>query len=166
MNEFDRQDIVTDEESASRYLVFELGGDVFAAPLLDVMEVIETKPPQTLPNTLPHFLGLINVRGKLFNVVDFRVKFAMKMPEFKEHAAYILYTSEVGNFALAVDKVRAVQTFNAEHIDTSSHILSQESQSFISGVAKLDSQLISIIKLKSLLEDEELLSYSKSALSA
>lgn len=153
-----------DEDTAHRYLVFYLGGDSFAVPLLEVAEVIEPMPPQALPNTVPHFLGLINVRGRLFSVVDFRVKFGMKPPVSSERSAYLLYMRDSCNFALAVDFVHAVQPIAADAIETRTHILSQNSQKFVCGVAKLGSQLVSVISLKDLLEDEILLSYRQSVL--
>lgn len=152
-----------DEIVEDRYLLFTLGEDLFTVPLLEVGEVIEPMTPQALPNTVEHFLGLINVRGQLYGVIDLCLKFKIVPSEAQKHRSYLLFKSEKGNFALLVDVVRAVIRLDPKQIDQQPHVLSQKATPYLAGVAKVNARLISILRLKELIDDEELLAYSRSS---
>ena len=89
-------------ETVDRYLIFKMGGDLYGVPLLEILEVIEPIAPQSIPNTQAHFMGLINVRGRIYFVVDFRIKFHLASSVQEGRPAYLLYqegTSEA-NFSV------------------------------------------------------------------
>lgn len=55
----------------TRRLVFEVSGTLFAADVGQVREALDLPPVTPLPGTPEWVLGLVNVRGLLFAVVDF-----------------------------------------------------------------------------------------------
>ena len=49
-----------------------LGGGEYGLPIADVREIVRYTPPRSMPGTRPGVLGLVQVHGRLLDVVDVR----------------------------------------------------------------------------------------------
>jgi purine-binding chemotaxis protein CheW len=56
-----------------RYLTFALGEEVFGIGINFVKEIIGLQPINPIPEAPEHIKGLINLRGKVFPVIDMRL---------------------------------------------------------------------------------------------
>ena len=54
------------------FVVFVLGGGEYGLPIADVREIVRYTPPRQMPGTRPGVLGLVQVHGRLLDVVDVR----------------------------------------------------------------------------------------------
>lgn len=54
----------------SSYLALEIGGEPWVVRLADLSEVMPVPALTLVPNTRPWFLGITNIRGNLYGVVD------------------------------------------------------------------------------------------------
>ncbi len=59
-----------EELSISSWLAVESGGKFYLLPLGQASEIFHWTQPQPVPYTRPWFLGVANLRGSLFSVVD------------------------------------------------------------------------------------------------
>lgn len=59
------------------YLVFVLGEESFAVPVMNVLEVKQKEYITSVPKTAGHILGVVNFRGDILPVVDVRCTFGM-----------------------------------------------------------------------------------------
>ncbi len=61
--------------AGGQYLVFTLGGEVFAIDILQISEIIEVDEITEVPMTPPTVRGVINLRGAVVPVIDLAARF-------------------------------------------------------------------------------------------
>jgi twitching motility protein PilI len=64
------QAVKNEEISVSSWLAVESGGQFYLLPLGQAGEIFHWTVPQPVPYTCPWFLGVANLRGSLFGIVD------------------------------------------------------------------------------------------------
>jgi len=145
---------MTTEDTEHRYLVFRIGEEQFACPLLSVREVLEYQKPKHMPNMVSYFPGVINVRGSIVGVVDLRTKFGAPS-SVERRTAMLLCDTENGAVAAVVDLVESVRQIKPECIDRETTLLSKIDTRYLNGVARVDDKLVTVVDLhQSLLEDQ------------
>ncbi|MDH4466906.1 MAG: chemotaxis protein CheW [Bacteriovoracaceae bacterium] len=74
-----------------KYLLFELGKELYAIELLEVKEVIT--PPETtpIPKCQPYVCGLMNLRGLVLTIVDLRKKLNITQGPITPENAVIIF---------------------------------------------------------------------------
>ena len=132
---------------ATTYLVFSLLGSRYATLLLSVREVVEYKQPKPLPNTNPAFLGVINIRGEIIGVIDLSTRLGGK-PVSSQRPSLLVVDTENGAVATLVESVVSVVNIDPKTIDTRSNQNSKGNS--VEGIAQLDSELVTIVDLKSI----------------
>jgi purine-binding chemotaxis protein CheW len=138
--------LIGDNIEENRYLLFRLGNDVYATPLLTVREVVEAVKPQSVPDAEKGFLGVIEIRGQVVGVEDLRIKFGHPL-SINPHLALLVFDTENGPKAALVDKVESVQRISSNLIDKKPNINSTGVNNYIQGIARINSQLITLVDL-------------------
>ena len=149
MNEKEKE-----KENENKYLVFKIGGGIYASPLLSIREVLEYQSPKFMPNMSPHFVGVINVRGSIVGVTDLRLKLSVPS-EILPRTALLLCDTERGSMAAIVDCVESVAEFNSESLDRSPPVNTKTEVKYLLGVAKANDLLITVVDLHRLLNEDE-----------
>ncbi len=137
-----------------RYLCFNLGTEEFAIPLLTVREVMGLPETTSIPQTPPHFLGIMNLRGQVISLMDLRVKLGIKPTVSEETVAIIL---DFGEYCLGVvvDQVNSVQELSAEEVADKPTLDTSKASDFITGVFKKQDHLILILNISKALSIED-----------
>lgn len=147
---------ISDESTeAHRYLIFRLADELYGTPLLGVREVVEVQPAKPVPNTAPHFNGVINIRGQIVGVIDLRVRFG-HATKSSPNMALMVFETDCGPLAALVDKVESVVKLSEQAIDRNPNIHSSEKLNFLIGIAHEHERLITLIDLNKTLEAEDL----------
>src|SRR5262245_32576339 len=63
-------------------LTFALGAEVYGVDILRVKEIRGWSPVTRIPQSPPHVLGVLNLRGAIVPIIDLRVRFALETAEF------------------------------------------------------------------------------------
>ncbi|MFK7827236.1 MAG: chemotaxis protein CheW [Oligoflexales bacterium] len=149
-----------------RYLVFSVVDVVFATPLLEAKEVIEMVDYQRVPNTTEYFLGIANVRGDVVGIVDLQsmlnIQSLEKDQDSKCKPVLIVFKTAHGLLGIKVDAIKGVKNISANQIDTEPHIKARVAHEYLLGVAKMSEQLISVIEIKKILCDDDMLTLKRS----
>lgn len=132
------------KESHSKFLIFTLGNEVYGTPLLSVREVIEYKIPKPVPNTDSSFEGVINLRGEVIGILDLRKIFNVEAPPA---ACLLVFESEMGVLAAAVDKVVSVTEIKDTNIDHKQSGGKKLDIEYLIGIGKIDQGLVTLIDL-------------------
>ena len=140
----------------SKYLVFKLGPESYSTPLLTVREVLEYQKPKFMPNMVPYFSGVINVRGAIVGVVDLRKKLGYEEATGRK-TAMLLCDTQRGPVAAIVDSVDCVQEFSEKDVETNPPVKLRVNTSYLVGIAKRDQQLVVILDFLKLLTDDQYL---------
>jgi purine-binding chemotaxis protein CheW len=163
----DQNDLKDDLDLAdeSKYLLFRLGDELYGTPLLGVREVLQPQNPKAIPNTVPHFMGLINIRGQIIGVVDLRIRFEYEKLDAPTRA-YLVFETETGPIAAIVDKVEAVVRIDEGQMHKKPNIRSQVPVQFLIGAANHLGTLVTLIDLNKTLSKEDYVQIQKAKLSA
>lgn len=142
-------------EDEARYLIFRVGSELYGTPLLGVREVVESQVPKMIPNTVPYFAGVINVRGEIIGVIDLRLRLGAQSSEVM-HRALMVFDTPTGPMAALVDQVEAVVPIPQDKIEHSPNIKTKAPLKFLIGIGLWDDRLVTLIDLKQILGTEEI----------
>jgi len=144
----------------SRFLCFSLGSEEFAIPLLSVREVIAMPEITPVPQTPPHFLGIMNLRGQVISVMDLRTKLSIK-PDPKAETAIIICDLNPNSIGIVVDSINSVLNPSAKEISEKPEIQSQKNTEYIQGVFRSHDKLILLLDVAKTLGSGDLQALSK-----
>jgi purine-binding chemotaxis protein CheW len=153
------------QKDAGRFLCFSLGHEKFAMPLSDVKEVIGHVSTTAVPNSLPHFVGIMNLRGQVYSVMDLRIKMKIGKPEKTAETTIIIMDFEDLSFGVVVDSVDCVSTFERQDVSEPPSNEFGIKSDFITGVARVEKSLILIINLQAMfnVKDRKTTAHQKAA---
>lgn len=137
----------------NRYLCFNLGSEEFAIPLLDVREVIGLPETTPVPQAPSHFIGIMNLRGKVLSVMDLRVKLGIKPAASAETAVVIIDIGEI-QLGVVVDRINSVHSFEASEIDNKP-VLESKAADAVSGVVRKEERLVLMLNIAKALSVED-----------
>lgn len=157
LNQASRRDHHEDESVEDRYLIFLLGKETYAAPLLSVLEVIKVGSIKTVPHTRDHFVGVLNLRGQIISIVDLRARFGIdEDPDSPGLILVIPHQDQV--FGMLVDDVRAVDRIPENELRRDFAVESHIPIEFLLAVAHRRDQLVSVVDLTRVLNQSEIIS--------
>ncbi len=95
------------EETADRVdlIVFQLGSESLALETKHVVEIRDVSEITPVPCTPDFVLGITNVRGQIFSVLDIRKYFGAEDTEVTETAAFLLVSHKGLDMCLLVDRI-------------------------------------------------------------
>jgi purine-binding chemotaxis protein CheW len=144
---------VTYNGEMKQYVAFRLGQEEYAFDIASVREIFPTQDITKVHRSPKHIEGVINLRGKLVTVVDLRKRFKLDAKTLDENARIIVVDATDAPVGFMVDEVTEVVRLSAESIEPVPEYVAQEIESeYVSGIAKLDERLITIIDPLKVLE--------------
>lgn len=136
----------------NRYLLFQVGNELYGTPLLDVREVAEYVEPKFMPNMASYFSGVINIRGSIVGVADLRKRFGQTTQVTRNTALLVCDTTQ-GPIAVVVDQVDSVITIQDTDLERSPPVMTAVPVEYLTGIAKVEGQLVTIVQLQKLLNE-------------
>ena len=85
-----------DRGPLTEYLAFLLAGDVYAAPVSLVREILKPPPLTPVPRAPHATLGIVSVRGQLVTVIDLRRKLRLAEAPITRRARILLVDATEG----------------------------------------------------------------------
>jgi purine-binding chemotaxis protein CheW len=126
-----------DRGPRTEYLAFTLGGDVYAAPVGLIREILKPPPLTPVPRAPHEILGIISVRGQLVTVVDLRRRLHLAAPEPTRRTRILLADAAGGEvMGLIVDEVLQVYRLADAEIEPAASALGGEVAAYIAGIAR------------------------------
>jgi len=127
-------------------LMFRVGQERFAVELLCVEEAIDLDAPHHVPEMPPAMLGVITVRDTLTPV--FSPDEALGVPAESKSAA-LIFRSNRGRFALAIDDVDDVMTLDLAQLRDAPGI--DAADSLVLGVARNGNGIVALVDAEALI---------------
>lgn len=159
ISEQNREQSINDDDE-NKYVVFELGNELYGARIADVREVVQLLPIKPVPNTIGSFVGVCNLKGQIVGVIDLRQRFSTKSTS----SSPVMLVTETNSGAICciVDAIRSVSNILPEDIERSPNIIATIPMKYIYGIGKYESRLVTLIQLPLILSSEELTSVEHS----
>ena len=143
------------EEKTLSFILFLLGGELYGTPLLSTREVIKHGEVKPTPYMVPHFKGVINLRGQIISVIDLRTKFEI-VPEADKKGLILIVEHQQGLLGAVVDELISVERIKKEDFDQQAVIETKIPLDFFLGVAKVKDRLINMVDISGCLFSEDL----------
>jgi purine-binding chemotaxis protein CheW len=138
---------------AREILVFELGGQRYGLPTLDVTELVRAVTITRLPDAPAFIEGVVNVRGRILPVLDIRARFHLPAKPLDPSDHFIVASAGPRGVILRVD--RATHLALVDEVSVQSARDLGPSATYVAGVAKLDGGLVLIHDLATFLSAAE-----------
>ncbi len=146
------------ETAAEQQLAFELGGERYAIPILDVQEIRGWERATAIPRAPSHILGVISLRGVVVPVMDMRSRLSMSRCEPTPTTVVIVVrsTDSAGaatTVGCVVDAVSDVVNLDPSAIRPAPTACGSIDTHFLRGVADVDGRIVMLLDLPRLLGD-------------
>lgn len=141
-----------DPEDILQVIGFVVGNEEFAVPILNVKEIVKPTEFTRVPGTPPYVLGVFNMRGNVYPLINLRLKFGLPAIKQDKDTRYLIVhqNDEIAGFV--IDKLTAAITLPSSSIDPVPETLASNQAGMIDGVGKREDHLITILKIDMLLK--------------
>jgi purine-binding chemotaxis protein CheW len=131
-----------DRGPRTEFLAFVLAGDVYAAPVALVREILKPPPLTPVPRAPHATLGIVSVRGQLVTVIDLRRRLRLDEAPLTRKARILLVNADSGEvIGVYVDEVLQVYRLSDAEIEPATSALGSEVAGYIAGIARPDTVL-------------------------
>ena len=144
-----------------RFIVFSLGEDMFAINVGYAIEVINARPPRHIPETPGYVDGVINMRGRMFPVINMRHRLGLSGMEGKAAGRFLILRSPIGSVALAVDNVAGIEAVSSEAIVRPPVVFRGIKREYLEGIYNKADTIYIILNIEKLMTSEEQISIQK-----
>ncbi|MEA3544868.1 MAG: chemotaxis protein CheW [Thermodesulfobacteriota bacterium] len=133
------------ETQQDLYLTFHLNGENYAIPIHLITEIIGIQKITRLPDMPECIQGIINLRGRVFPVLDVRVRFGMVQCEYDDRTCIIVVNINDQTTGIIVDRVNEVVEIAGDQVEPPPHY--QSGQQYIQGVGKIGDRVNILLDL-------------------
>jgi purine-binding chemotaxis protein CheW len=100
----------------SKYLVFLIDNDKFGIGINNVTEIINIQPFTEVPDMPEHITGIINLRDRIYPIMDLRSRFRKPLKEYDDRTCIVLVEFNSLYAGIIVDDILEVADVNNEQI--------------------------------------------------
>ena len=141
---------------ASRQLViFNVGDEEFGVDISYVNSIERPLKIFKIPNVPEYIEGLINLRGKVYSVINLRKRFNLPLKEFDDFTKIIMVSVKSTIVGFIVDAVSEIIKVDDADIEDASTVLNGNREKFVNGVAKVNERVIMLLDLNSVIFEPE-----------
>lgn len=134
-------------------IVFKLGEEAYGVPITQVKEIIEIQNITKLPNIPEYIQGVINIRGKVHIIYNFRVKFNMDEKPIDDNTKIVV--TNYKSIGFIVDEVSEIINVNEEDIENTASFELLMDKKYISDIVKLNDRIIIGLNIEKVLSENE-----------
>jgi len=146
------EELVAEEVEADQYLVFTAQSQELGIQAMRVQEISQVLPVSHVPNAPPYIEGIMNLRGRIASVINFRKKFGFEPKEHDEDTRVIVVELDSYPIGITVDSVEEVVKIPDSSVQNLPESTSTaESKEYITGIGMLDKRLIILLDLDKVL---------------
>lgn len=148
------------DDEVTQFLTFELNTNVYGINILNIKEIVDYGNITRVP-MMPDFIaGVINLRGSVVPVVDLALRFSEQPSQRTKRSSIVILevqneeqTLEIG---ITVDEVNEVLDILSSEIEPAPSFGTKIRTDFISGMGKVDEQLLVLLDIENILSVAEL----------
>jgi len=147
-------------DTVVQFLTFQLNEEEYGISILNIKEIVDyghiTKVPM-----MPDFIaGVINLRGSVVPVIDLALRFSVAPSVRTKRSSIVIleveYESKKMEIGVTVDVVNEVLDISPKEIEASPSFGTKIRTDFISGMGKVEGQLLVLLNIEKILDIEEL----------
>jgi purine-binding chemotaxis protein CheW len=151
----------------AQYVTLGVAGELFAAPVDKVREILDVRPIARLPQAPANLLGMIDVRGQGVPVVDLRLTLGLEPTANTENTRIIVLAiaAESGplTIGLRADRVFEVTVLDAAELDAPPAVGGAWTGRCIAGIGRRNGAFVTVLDLDRLLGSTSLPDIARAA---
>ena len=141
-----------DLEESKQYIVVQIGNEKYGIDIKYIDNIVRMQKITRVPKVQSYFKGIINLRGEIVPVMSIRKKMGLPEDVITDASRIIIIKlEEKGSIGVIVDEVREVITLNMAEVEKTTG-----KDSFINGIGKNGSELISLFEINAIVEEKEM----------
>ncbi|PAF51440.1 chemotaxis protein CheW [Helicobacter sp. 13S00401-1] len=138
-------------ENVVQVIGFIIGSEEFAVPILNVREIVKPIEYTRVPGTPDYVLGVFNLRGNVFPLINLRMKFGIPAIKQDQDTRYLVVNHNDDIAGFVIDKLTEAIRIDESDIDSIPDTLNEQ-DNLMYGIGKREDRLITILKVDSLLK--------------
>ena len=152
-------DYVEEEElEHDQNLIFTVKSQEFGIQAVRVQEISRVLPTRKVPNAPSYIEGIMNLRGRLASVINFRKRLGFEPKEHDEDTRVIVVELDTFPIGIIVDAVEEVIKIPDEKVQKlPESTTTSASKDYMTGVGMLDNRLIILLDVDKVLTSAELI---------
>ena len=135
--------------NSQQVLTFTLGAETYGVDILRVQEIRGWSPVTRIPQSPPHVLGVLNLRGSIVPIIDMRMRFHLEHAEYTPLTVIIVLsvesTSGRRDLGMVVDGVSDVIDVDSARIKPAPDLGGQANTDFIRGLASVADHMVMLL---------------------
>jgi purine-binding chemotaxis protein CheW len=133
-------------------VIFRMGAEEFGLHIDQVLSIERMQPITAVPKMSEHVKGVINLRGVVTPIVDFRKALLQREVQENESTRIIIVSIDGNPIGLVVDAATDVIDIPSDSIQKPTLVEDHEVP-FLLGIAKLHDRILILIDINNLLQD-------------
>ncbi len=130
---------------------FVIGEEEYAIPILSIQEIIKPFSWTRVPQVPPYVMGVFNLRGAVIPLIDLRLKFGLSKLKHSDETRFIVMKDEDDVAGFVIDRLTMAIRIKKTDIGPAPDTINGD-DTMIDGVGKQEDRIITILKVKKLLE--------------
>ncbi|MCH7799929.1 MAG: chemotaxis protein CheW [Chloroflexi bacterium] len=147
--------IIDAAQTEKQLVVFDLASEGYGVDIGAVREIIRMQEITRVPKTPEFVEGVINLRGKVIPVIDLRKRFGLHVAEQNKDNRIVVVDIGKQDIGVIVDAVTEVLRISTDSVEPPTSVITSADSDYLLGIAKLESRLIILLDLESVLSKEE-----------
>jgi purine-binding chemotaxis protein CheW len=145
--------------SVWQYLTLGLDREIFGIAIESVQEILDYRAPAALPHAPPFLIGMIDVRGQSYPVIDLRTKLGLPAIPVTTATRIILLNIPMGGRALragfVADRVIEVTELDQAEMEMAPEVGGRWRSNYIAGIGRKDEAFIVVFNLEALMAGDD-----------
>ncbi|MBA9024847.1 chemotaxis protein CheW [Peribacillus huizhouensis] len=146
--------IVTSE--TVKVIVFQIKDKEYVIPVAKVRGIEKMMHITRVPRSLPFVKGVINLRGGITPIIDLRARFEIEKAAYDDRTRIIIVSLDNMEAGLIVDSANDVLDIPEASIEPQPEVIGNVAMEYISGVAKVEKRLLTLLNLDQILNQDEI----------
>lgn len=151
------EELQEEEIEKDQFLVFSIKDQEFGIQAMRVQEISRVFPATAVPNAPPYVEGILNLRGRLATIINFRKKFEYEGKEADEDTRIVIVDQEGFPVGIVVDAVSEVIKINQDLVqklpETSATPVAKD---YITGIGVIEERLVILLDVDKMLSKLDL----------
>lgn len=139
----------------AQYVTLGLGTEVFAVPIEQVQEILDSQPVSRLPQSPASLLGITDVRGESIPVLDLRLMLGMAEAETSVNTRIVVLRLEMPDrlltFGLRADRVFEVTSLDEGELGAPPDIGKDWNQHAVAGIGRRNGGFVAVLDVDKLI---------------
>lgn len=142
-----------------QYLTLGLDREIFGIDIGSVDEILDHRVPAALPQAPPFLVGMIDVRGQSYPVIDLRTKLGLPPISVTPSTRIILVNIPMGTRAMRVgfvaDRVIEVTELDRAEIEAAPDVGGRWRSNYIAGIGRKAEAFVVVFDLPALMAGDD-----------